>query len=67
MEVPVATGASPSLGRPNPLFTWEAVSRGYDVRADGREFVLVEETDPGAPGAQIVVVENWAAEFGAPD
>jgi Tol biopolymer transport system component len=63
MEIPVTTGASPSLGRPQALFTWEFAARGYDVTADGREFIMVEETDPGALGAQIVVVENWASEF----
>jgi Tol biopolymer transport system component len=64
MEVPVTIGPSPSLGQPRKLFTWEALGRGFDVTSDGKLFVMIEETDPGAAGAQITVVQNWAAEFG---
>ena len=64
MEVPVRSGASPSLGQPRKLFAWEALGRGFDVTPDGRQFVLIEETDPGAAGPQITVVLNWAEEFG---
>jgi Tol biopolymer transport system component len=63
MEVPVVAGASPSLGQPRKLFTWEAIFRGFDVTADGQRFVMIEETDPGAAGPQITVIQNWAAEF----
>ena len=59
----MAAGAAPSLGPPRELFKWEAAGRGFDVTADGQRFVMVEETDPGAPGPRIAVVQNWAAEF----
>ena len=64
MEAPVTPGASPSLGQPRKLFTWESSNRGFDVTPDGRQFVMIEETDPGATGAQVTVVQNWAREFG---
>jgi Tol biopolymer transport system component len=66
MEVPVSSGASPSLGQPRKLFTWESLDRGFDVTPDGRQFVMIEETDPGAPGPQITIVQNWAREFEKP-
>jgi Tol biopolymer transport system component len=65
MEVTLASGATPSPGQPRRLFRWESATRGYDVTADGSRFVMVQETDPKAPGSQIVVVQNWAAEYAA--
>ena len=63
MEVSVSGGASPRLSQPSKLFTWETISRGFDVTADGKQFVMIEEVDPGAARPQIAVVQNWAAEF----
>jgi serine/threonine-protein kinase len=63
MQVPVVAGPSPRLGQPTKLFTAEAIGRGFDVTRDGRHFVMIEETDPGAAGPQITVVQNWSAEF----
>ncbi|MGD8375652.1 MAG: protein kinase [Acidobacteriota bacterium] len=66
MEVPVSGATSPSLGAPRTLFQWESAPRGYDVTADGRGFLMIEETDPGALGPQVVIVQNWTAEFRPP-
>jgi serine/threonine protein kinase len=44
----------------------ERLARGplpLDVTPDGNRFVMIEETDPGAVGPQITVVQSWAAEF----
>jgi dipeptidyl aminopeptidase/acylaminoacyl peptidase len=38
--------------------------RGYDVARDGRFLMLQEEGNaPGAPPAQMVVIQNWAEEL----
>jgi Tol biopolymer transport system component len=63
MEVSVRGGNSPSLGAPRKLFAFETLGRGYDVVPDGQHFVMIEETDPSAPGPRITVVQDWAAEF----
>ena len=52
MEVPVSGGASPSLGQPRKLFSWEAIGRGFDLTPDGERFAAV--VDRGIRGSDDV-------------
>jgi Tol biopolymer transport system component len=71
MEVPVALGASPTLGQPQKLFTRAAITLptivgwppGFDVAGDGSRFLIVREADSSEHQNGFVVVQNWAAEF----
>jgi hypothetical protein len=69
MAVSVQTEAGFRSGTPQRLFggayqTPAASSRGYDVSADDRQFVMIKQAegvDGGPP--QIVVVLNWLEEL----
>lgn len=39
----------------------------YDVTADGRQFVMIRETESGSSQEELVVVENWFQELGTTD
>jgi hypothetical protein len=37
------------------------------VTADGRQFVMIRETESGSSQEELVVVENWFQELGTTD
>ena len=67
-EVPVDTRSGVDLGTPRRVFDADEIDvelrRGYDVLADGR-FLAIREVAPEDVEAQyqIVIVDNWLAEF----
>jgi len=69
MEVAVAAQPSLTLSTPRQLFSGEALGLlmyepiRYDVAADGRRFLMVQNAGQGGE-ASLVVVQNWIAEFG---
>ena len=75
MVVDVSLGDTPQLGRPQllieraPLSIPTVVSwaPGFDVSGDGERFVYFRDPDVGATDRQIVVVQNWYAEFDSRD
>jgi hypothetical protein len=67
MAVEVSTRGVFRPGIPKALFSASTVDAGnlafnYDVSADGRRFVVVQQADAGET-PKITVVENWYAEF----
>ncbi len=72
MVVPVrTTGTTFTAGNPAKVFdtkyTMHVASRGYDVSADGRRFVMIK---PGTVGenalpTSLIVVANWLEELKA--
>ena len=38
-------------------------SSNYDVSADGKRFLMIQEGDHDAPATEIRVVWNWSAEL----
>jgi Tol biopolymer transport system component len=72
MEVSVSVGASgtPTLGRPERLFSrppggqwlfsWHT---GYDVSGDGGRFVVSRPAGDRARPPSVIVIQNWFAEF----
>ncbi len=63
VAVPVSTGAEFSVTGPAPeLLRGAAASDGFEVWADGQQFVLAEPVDPERLPF-IRVVQNWLAEF----
>ena len=72
MAVPVRTsGTTFSAGTPAKVFDTKyamyMASRGYDVSADGRRFVMIKAGAAGgnAPPTSVVVVANWFEELTA--
>jgi hypothetical protein len=71
--VEVALGASPTLGAPRRLFTRPTLSvptilgwaPGFDVTGDGRQFLFFRDPRVGVVKHDVIVVQNWFAEFGA--
>ena len=70
MEATVQLRPTVTIGTPRVLFTWPFppvphldFTPLFDVDPDGENFVMVEDTEPGAAWAGIVIVENWIAEF----
>ena len=68
MVVAVSTSPSFSVGSVTRLFEHVSLSSGlvppqYDVSANGRRFVLVEQADEETPEPKIHIVENWYEEF----
>jgi Tol biopolymer transport system component len=58
-------------GKPHEVFA-ESVSRvhltqGYVVAPDGESFLVIRDVDRGSTRPRITVVENWFAEFSAPE
>jgi Tol biopolymer transport system component len=74
MEVDVALGPEPRLGKPRVLFTrkplgWPLIFSwppGFDVSAQGDRFVIVQALDDKQARGGIVVLENWTGEFAHP-
>ena len=73
MSVPVKTSPSFEHGTPMELFKATGVgaltpagigfgNNGYDVTADGKRFVVVQEVS-GGEAPKLVVVQNWYSEF----
>jgi len=63
----VAMNDQGPMAKPREVFT-ESVSRahltrGYDVAADGDQFLVVRDIDRGKARPRITVVENWFTEF----
>jgi hypothetical protein len=60
------------LGRPQLVLERPALSipavgswnAGFDVSGDNERFVFFRDLEAGADERQIVVVQNWFAEFG---
>jgi len=50
-------GMSSSCGPPGPT------SNNYDVSADGKRFLMIEDKDQDVVGRQLIVVLNWAEEL----
>jgi Tol biopolymer transport system component len=75
MAVDVTLGASPALGTPQRLFSRPTIavptiggySPGFDVSTDGERFVFFRDPQAGVSEHQVVVVQNWFAEFRAPN
>jgi Tol biopolymer transport system component len=73
MAVDVTLGTTPVLGRPQlvmerpPLSipTIASWTDGFDVSGDGEEFLFFRDLQTGTTEHQIVVVQNWFAEFAA--
>jgi eukaryotic-like serine/threonine-protein kinase len=68
MEVDITSGPPVTMGRPRPALAREPQdvlhNAGFDVSADGTRFLAVARMAAGRPPA-IVIVQNWALEFGA--
>jgi hypothetical protein len=42
------------------------IARNYDVKADGKQFVMIKDVAVGAPGRQgFIIVTNWLEEMRA--
>jgi eukaryotic-like serine/threonine-protein kinase len=59
-----ATATGMAVDRPRKLFEGRFAltvpGRGYDVTADGRRFLMVQQKDlPPQPPVELVLVENW--------
>jgi serine/threonine-protein kinase len=71
MSVQVGEGSIWKPGTRTPLAAGRyyrgigsAAGRAYDVSADGKRFLMIKETDPGASASpRIVVVLNWLEEL----
>ena len=69
MAVDVTLGATFTVGRPRMLFEGrsggQALIRGYDVTADGRRFIMVQDKEqPPEPAiTEMVLVQNWFEEL----
>jgi hypothetical protein len=68
MSAPVMTTRGFSTGTPIELFQGRllvsALSRAYDVAADGRRVIMVQLQEQAAlPVSQIVIVQNWLEEL----
>ena len=70
MSVPLPPGPGLSAGVPRVLFEGlyrgQAITRGYDVSADGQRFLMVKPKErPPSPVTQLVLVQNWFEELKA--
>ena len=70
MVVPVAFGPTFSAGAPRMLFQgrYGATStiRPYDVTADGRRFLMVQQKErPAVSASEMILVQNWVEELKA--
>jgi hypothetical protein len=68
MSVPLVPGARLRAGVPKVLFEGtfrgQALTRGYDVSADGRRFLMVRTLErPPSPVTQLVLTQNWLDEL----
>ena len=69
MVVPVETKGQLTLGQPRELFSFERVgATRFDfnamvVSADGRRFIVVKPLSQTSRQGNIIVAQNWFAEF----
>jgi serine/threonine-protein kinase len=65
IETDVTTKPAVSFGTPRDVFTAEAdLTRGWDISADGRRFLVVRDVGGTSSTARnISVVQNWFAEY----
>mgnify|MGYP001827678122 CR=1 FL=1 len=71
MVVDISLGASPELSRPRVALERPALSLptvggwepGYDVSADGEQFLFFRDLKAGRLTHHIVVVQSWLTEF----
>ena len=68
MAVGVKTGATFEADTPHMLFEGRygtaAIIRGYDVSADGRRFLMVQQKERArSTASQVVLVQNWFEEL----
>ncbi len=71
MVVRVQTKPTLTLGTPQKLFSREGIRvdrpegviDGYDVTADGQQFVILEGVEAPNERRVLNVVQNWFAEF----
>jgi hypothetical protein len=72
VAVEVRAAAEFKLGEAQVLFATDPYRDDlfhatYDVTADGRQFVMIRETESGSSQEELVVVENWFQELGTTD
>ncbi len=75
MAVDVDAGSAHGIGRPRPLFEFDAVNlklvcapvRCYDVALDGQRFFAVEQrpAPPPVPVTHVGIIQNWVEELKA--
>jgi hypothetical protein len=70
MAVPVTVRPTFTVGAPRQLFEgrYGATSgiRSYDVTADGRRFLMVQQKErPAVAAAEMILVQNWLEELKA--
>jgi Tol biopolymer transport system component len=70
MTVPVTLGPTFTAGAPRLLFEGRygatAVIRSYDVTADGRRFLMVQQKErPALAVSAMILVQNWLEEVKA--
>jgi serine/threonine-protein kinase len=70
MVVPVTLGSTLTAGKPRQLFEGRfgatAGTRAYDVTADGRRFLMVQQKErPPVAASEMILVENWLEELKA--
>ena len=63
MSAAVTTGEGLSAGSAKLLFRHPNLGQGYDVTADGKRFVVVENVESELPKPSIHIVQNWYEEF----
>ena len=68
MAVTVTTGATMSVSAPRQLFAGRYRSNlnsvtAFDISADGRRFVRIQQAKPEQPITRIEVVLNWASQL----
>jgi dipeptidyl aminopeptidase/acylaminoacyl peptidase len=70
MAVPVTPGPTLTFGTPRQLFEGRygatAAIRSYDVTADGRRFLMVQQKErPALAVSAMILVQNWLEEVKA--
>jgi hypothetical protein len=70
MVVPVTLRPTFSVGAPRQLFEGRygatAGIRSYDVTADGKRFLMVQQKErPAVAAAEMILVQNWLEELKA--
>jgi eukaryotic-like serine/threonine-protein kinase len=65
MVIPMKSGATPTLGKPQALFNLGgyAAGRNYDISPKGDRIIAVPMLRAGGTSGQIVVVQNWQEEL----
>jgi Tol biopolymer transport system component len=70
MAVPISLRPTFTMGTPRQLFEGRyggtAGIRAYDVTADGRRFLMVQQKErPAVAAAEMILVQNWVEELKA--